>query len=83
MLSTHLNYQLIFCYIIKCLPIFPQQFCRNLKSLAQEDVEKLSIRRSVATGELEVTCFIEDMDRVLKVGNLLHNLKYLVYDKII
>eukprot|EP00795_Rhopilema_esculentum_P002676 gene2676-884_t len=42
------------------------EFCKRLKSLTPEEAEKLKIRRSVATGELEVSCFMEKMQSFLK-----------------
>lgn len=42
------------------------KFCRRLKQLGKKEAESLGIRRSVATGELEVSCFIDEMDRYLR-----------------
>ncbi|XP_065662076.1 protein dispatched homolog 1 isoform X3 [Hydra vulgaris] len=38
-------------------------FCRRLKNLSSHEAEKLAIRRDVATGELEVSCFIDEMNK--------------------
>ncbi|CAH1777269.1 unnamed protein product [Owenia fusiformis] len=43
-----------------------KSFCAKLKSLSQVDVDRLRIRRNIITNDLEVQCFIDDMETFLK-----------------
>ncbi|XP_032219569.1 protein dispatched homolog 3 isoform X1 [Nematostella vectensis] len=42
------------------------EFCHELKTLPQSVVDKLRIRRSAVTGEIEVHCFVDKMNKYLK-----------------
>uniref|UniRef100_A0A7M5XG14 SSD domain-containing protein n=1 Tax=Clytia hemisphaerica TaxID=252671 RepID=A0A7M5XG14_9CNID len=51
-------------------------FCKRLKNLAPEEAEDLRIRRSVATNQLEVECFIEEMDQYFRSDDFNDKMKY-------
>ncbi|KAI0215660.1 hypothetical protein LSAT2_032285 [Lamellibrachia satsuma] len=55
-------------------------FCKRLKSLSENDITQLYIRRDKTTNEPEVTCFIDEMDKFfMKEGNRKSNTGDRVY----